>query len=141
MPEANMPELNALIGKPAEAVPTIDAADIKALWNYHQDLGVRHPEGGVAIAIDVLKHICNPGSDTRAVAYRCAMLSLLAGMLEAAWPGGQPSDTAFKVVARMELKWMGVGVVHNGLPFDVARFLAEVHAESMYGGTISEQLS
>jgi hypothetical protein len=54
-------------------------------------------------------------------------------MLEAAWPGGQPSDAAFKVAARMELKWMGVGVVQNGLPFNVEGFLAQVHGESMYG--------
>ncbi len=141
VPEASIPELDALIGKPGEAVPTVDSADIKALWNYQQELGVRHPEGGVAICISVLKHICSPGADTRAVSYRCAMLALLGGMLEAAWPGGQPSDTAFKVAARMELKWMGVGVVQNGVPFDVERFLAEVHGESMYGGAIAEKPS
>jgi hypothetical protein len=62
-------------------------------------------------------------------------------MLEAARPGGKFSDSAFKVAARMELKWMGVGVVQNGLAFDVERFLTEAHGESMYGGAIAEQLS
>jgi hypothetical protein len=65
------------------------------------------------------------------------MLSVLAGMLESAWPGGQPSEAAFEVAAQMELKRMGVGVVQKGLPFDVVKFLAEVHAESMHSGTNS----
>jgi len=133
IPEANRPELHALIGKPGEAVPAVDSADVKTLWNCYQELGAQHPEGGVAIAIGVIEHICSPGVDTRAVAHRCAMLGVLAGMLESAWPGGQPSEAVFKVAARMELKWMAAGVVQNELPFDVARFLTEIHAESMYG--------
>jgi hypothetical protein len=140
-PEANTPELRPFIGKPGEAVPTIDSADLKALWNCYQEVGAQHPEGGVAIAGGVIEHICSPGADARAVSYRFAMLGVLAGMLEAAWPGGQPSDAAFKVAARMELKWLAVGVVQNGLPFDVERFLAEVRGESMYGGAIGERLS
>jgi hypothetical protein len=39
IPEANRPELHALIGKPGEAVPAVDAADVKALWNSYQELG------------------------------------------------------------------------------------------------------
>jgi hypothetical protein len=134
IPEVNRPELHALIGKPGEAVPAVDPADVKALWNSYQELGAKHPEGGAAIAIGVIDHICSPGADTPAVAYRCAMLRVLAGMLESAWPGGQPSDAVFKVAAKMELKWLGLGVVQNGLPFDVEKFLTEIHAESMYGG-------
>lgn len=141
IPEANRPELDALIGKPGEDVPTVDPADLKALWTYSQQLREQHPSGGVATGIEVFKHMCSPGADTRAVAYRSAMLGMLAGMLESAWPGGQASESAFKVAARMELKWMAVGVVLSGPPFDVAGFLSEIHAESMYGdGGIGEQL-
>jgi hypothetical protein len=34
----------------------------------------------------------------------------------------------------------GCSVVQKGLPFDVESFLAEIHAESMYDGGMSEQL-
>jgi hypothetical protein len=143
MPEQNMSEEDlpkVFMGKPGEAVPTVDSSDLKALWNCYQELGAQHPEGSVGIAIGALQRICSPGADVRAVAYRYGMLRVLAGMLEASWPGGQPSDAVFKVAARMELKWMAVGVVQNGLPFDVEKFLTEIHAESMYGGGMSEQL-
>jgi hypothetical protein len=55
-------------------------------------------------------------------------------MLESAWPGGRPSEAAFKVASRMELRWMGVGVPQKGLPFDLESFLAEVQGESICGG-------
>jgi len=139
--ETNIPELNALIGKPGEAVPTVDAADIKALWKFQQELAAQHPDSGVAIAIGVINHICSPGADARAVSYRAGMLGLLHNLIKPAFAGSEPTESAFKVAARMELKWMGVGVVQNGLPFDVARFFAEVHGESMDGGATTEQRS
>lgn len=138
MPEVDMPGLHALIVSPGDAVPTVDAADIKSLWNYHQELNAQHPEGSVAIGIGLINQICSPGADIRSVSYRCGMLGLLGRMLESAWPGGRPSEAAFKVAARMELKWMGVGVVQKGMSFDVEGFLAEVQAESMSGGALAE---
>jgi hypothetical protein len=133
MPDEHIPELDLFIGKAGDAVPAVDPADLKQLWTYSQELRAKYPNGGIATGIEVLKHMCSPGADTRAVSYRCQMLGLLELMLESAWPGGQPSESAFKVAARMELRWMGVGVPQKGLPFDAERFLAEIRGESMYG--------
>jgi hypothetical protein len=135
MPEENMPELDLFIGKAGDPVPVVDPADMKKLWTYSQELRAKYPNGGVATGIEVLKHMCSPGADTRAVSYRCMMLGLLEMMLETAWPGGQPSEAAFKVVSRMELRWMAVGVPQKGLPFDLESFLAEVRGESMYNAS------
>lgn len=132
MLEENMAELDHFIGKPGEPVPVVEPADLKRLWAYAQELRARYPSGGMATGIDVLKHMCSPGADIRAVSYRSTMLSMLALMLESAWPGGQPSEAAFEVAAQMELTWMDVGVPHRGLPFDVGRFLGEVRGMSLY---------
>ena len=135
MPEENMPELDLFIGKAGDLVPPVDPADLKQLWTYSQELHAKYPNGGIATGIEVLKHLCSPSADTRAVSYRCMMLGLLEMMLETAWPGGQPSESAFKVAARMELRWMGVGVPQKGLQFDLESFLVEIRGESMYNAS------
>ncbi len=141
IPEQNIPELDRFIGKPGDPVPVVDPADMKAVWAYQQETTARYPQGGVFTGMEVLQHICSPSADARAVSYRSMMLGLLEMMLETAWPGGRPSEAAFKVASRMDLRWMGVGVPQKGLPFDVERFLTEIHAESMYGSGMSEQPS
>ena len=50
---------------------------MKKLWTYSQELRAKYPNGGVATGIEVLKHMCSPGTDTRAVSYRSMMLGLL----------------------------------------------------------------
>jgi|SRR5580693_8547050 hypothetical protein len=124
-----MRELDALIGKAGEPVPVVDVADIKVMWTHGQELKAQHP-GGVAVGMDVWKQLCSPGADVRAVAYRYGMWGLLEMMLRAAWTGGEPSENAFKVAARMDLDWMPVSVVQNGLPFNLEGFLAEVQREA-----------
>ena len=37
-------DLRELIGKPGESVPVVDAADIKVMWTYCQELKAQHPE-------------------------------------------------------------------------------------------------
>lgn len=130
------PPIDAFVGPAGELVPTVDPADIKSLWTYGQEVRTRHPEGGVATGISVLKHLCSPGADTRAVSYRCTMLGMLEAWLESAWPGGQPSDDAFTVAAQMELTWMAVGVPTKGLPFDVGEFLGQVHGLALYRNVV-----
>ena len=48
-------------------------------------------------------------------------------LLRPAWTGGDLSENAFKVAARMDLRWMAPGVTQNGS--GVEEFLAEVFAE------------
>jgi len=123
-------DLSELLGKPGESVPVVDVADLKAMWNYGQILKAEHPEGGVAVGMSVWKQVLPPGVDIRAVGYRLGMLNMFEMMLRAAWTIGEPSDNAFKVAARMELKWAEVGVVHNGFLFNLEGFLAEVQYEA-----------
>ena len=132
LPNDHMPELDLLIGKADDPVPSVDPADLKKLWTYSQEVRAKYGNRCVATGIEVLKLMCSPGADTRAVSYRCSMLGLLEMMLESAWAGGQLSENAFTVAAQMELKWMGVGEVYRGLPFDAGEFLGQVHGVSLY---------
>jgi hypothetical protein len=125
-----MSEIDSLIGKAGDPVPVVDSADIKVMWAYGQKLKAQHPKG-LAVEVGIYKRICSPGADIRAVSYRYQMLGLLEMMLQAAWPGGEPSANAFKVAARMDLHWMAVGTPQNGFPFSVQGFLAEALRESL----------
>jgi hypothetical protein len=120
-----MNEIEGLIGKAGEAVPVVDVGDIKVMWTHGQKLKALHPEGSVAVCVNIWKQLCSPGADVRAVSYRCTILGLLEMMLRAAWTGGELSENAFRVAATMDLDWMPVGVVQNALPFNLEGFLAE----------------
>lgn len=125
-----MNEIDILRGKAGEPVPVVDVADMKVVWTHGKELKARHPEG-VAVGMGVWKQLCSPGADIRAVSYRCSMLGMLEMMLRAAWTGGELSENAVKVAARMDLEWMAVGVVRNSLPFNLEGFLAELQREAV----------
>jgi hypothetical protein len=88
-PGEHIPELDLFIGKAGDLVPPVDPADMKAVWAYQQETAARYPQGGVFTGMEVLKHLCSPGADIRAVSYRSMTLGLLELMLESAWPGGR----------------------------------------------------
>ena len=123
-----MSEIDALIGKAGEPVPIVDVADMKAVWARSRELNARHP-GGLAVELGVWKQVCSPGADVRAVAYRCQSLGVLEWLLRAAWNGGDLSENAFKVAARMDLHWMAPGVSEKT---GLEEFLTEVFAEAHF---------
>ena len=125
-----MSEVEFLIGKAGEPVPVVDAADIRAMWTFSRELKSRNGDRVMATSVDIWKQVCQPSADIRAVAYRHSMLWLLERMLRAAWTGGELNDNALKVAARMDLKWMPVGVVSNGLPFNLEGFLFAAQQEA-----------
>jgi hypothetical protein len=122
--------LEMLIGKAGEDVPTVDPTDVKAVWSYHQELKMQHPGKQVGVDLNVLARICTPGADIRAVSYRCTTLHDLEQLLAPAWTGGNLSENALKVAAKMYLQRPPIGVVQNGFPFHVEEFLAEVQGEA-----------
>jgi hypothetical protein len=125
-----MNEMDFFTGKAGEPVPVVDAADIRAMWNYGRELNSQNGGRGVGVEVDVWKQVCQPGADIRAVSHRYMMLWFLERMLRAAWTGGELSENAFKVAARMDLNWMPVGVPSNGLPFNLEEFLVRTQVEA-----------
>jgi len=64
-------------GSPGEDVPTVDAADLKSLWNMYQELEQRHPGKQGAVDISLIEKVCSPGTDLGAVTHRSSMLQLV----------------------------------------------------------------
>jgi hypothetical protein len=118
-----MSEIDDLLGKPGESVPVVDAADLKVMWDYSQEVLAMHPGAtGAAVGAAAWKDMCRPGTDIRAAGYRFTILM----MLRCVWVGGEPSENAFKVAATIDLTWPPVGVVQQGSLFNLDRFVVAV---------------
>jgi hypothetical protein len=48
-------------GRAGELVPQVDPSDLKALWNLGQDTRKTHPDGGVAVGVNLMQALCKPG--------------------------------------------------------------------------------
>lgn len=59
------------------------------------------------------------------------VLDLLPGNVLGEWKEqGRPDDAVFRIIARLPMKWMEVGIPRSELPFDVQSFLEELQQES-----------
>jgi len=125
-------------GNPGEHVPQVDPDDLKAIWELGREVERDHPEGNGAIGLGLLKHACKPGADIEAVTYRGSMLGILDMVAQeqlAPWKKeGLLDDSVFHTAATIPLEWMGVGIVRQGLPFDVNEFFRRLR-EDYAGGT------
>jgi len=54
-------------GAPGAPVPHVDPEDVKAVWELGREVKKNHPDGQVAIGMDVFKHTCRPGANIKAV--------------------------------------------------------------------------
>ena len=122
---------------PDDDVPKVDVPDLKAMRSLYKAVEAMNPgkQGGVGVDIEIARAACGAGADMGAVSYRYSMLQLLAmfpGDLLAPWSdNGEFQDAVFKVAARIQMKWMEVGVPQPRLPFDVEVFLQEVRRASL----------
>jgi hypothetical protein len=68
------------------------------------------------------------------VAYRAAMLRILAVHAHehlTPWiHNGELDNALFRAAARTPMEWIGVGVEHENLPFDVEEFLRRARDET-----------
>src|SRR6266849_790719 len=64
-------------GKAGEPVPKVHPSDMKALWTLGEDTKKRHPEGGVAIGVNLMEASCKPGANVMAISYRASWIGML----------------------------------------------------------------
>ena len=131
-------------GKPGEPVPQVDPEDLKKCWQ----LSHEHPEKQAAIGMCLLEAVCKPGADVQAVSYRAMLLALvlmplaeghpsIAGEKLAPWvKDGFLDDVVFGAAAQTSMEWMGVGIVRQGLPFNLDEFMRRVR--EYQGGGVHE---
>ena len=115
-------------GQPGEPVPEVDPEDLKATWEFHQELQAEHPGEQVWIDASLDQSICKPGADIQAVGYRSSMIWIMTQIApEQIAPflnQGQPTDAVFRAAAKVRLEWMGVRIEREGPPFEVNEFLS-----------------
>jgi|SRR5438270_11266685 len=80
---------------PDEPVPTVDAGDMKAVWQIYRETEEQHP--GFAIGFEAFKGVCNPGTDVHAVSYRAMMLRLLFHIVQQ-----RPQETESQALAKFK---------------------------------------
>jgi len=122
-----------LLGNPGEAVPTVDVADLIAVWNVGQEVRPPHPGQAVGVDIEIYKSVCQPGADVRAICFRLMMIHALGMMGREEFAhldqNEQFRNAVFKVAAWIPMTWVATGPM-SGLPFDSKAFLREVQKEA-----------
>jgi hypothetical protein len=126
----NVNGINTFFNGDSDAVPEVKFADLKAMWNYNQEIKSRDHRRQFAVADSVWERICSPDANIPALTYRCTMLSLLETFLEATVSGGQITDNALQVAATIPMNWVGMGM-RNLMPFDFMEFLTLVRGKSI----------
>jgi hypothetical protein len=119
-------------------VPAVAPADLKAVRAMTRDVQVATRGQAGMMDIELYRRACSPGADVGAVWYRASMLGLLQ-MLPQVSPemfpespltpwmhDGELDDAVIQVAATFPMKNMGVGVVNEGLPFDVEEFVKQI---------------
>jgi hypothetical protein len=135
-----LPVIHLAESKATEAVPALWSGtgdqvaaagldDLRKVWRLFRDFQAHNPgtQGGT-IDSRTYKDVCSPGADVEAVWYRTSVLGVLQMLPESPltpWTH-EGDDALFQVAATFPMKKMDVGVVYNGLPFDLQVFLAEI---------------
>ncbi len=77
-----MYEMEAQFGfTPGKPVPRVKASDLRAMWKLTEDVKARHPgrqaTEAVGIGGELVKHVCSPEADVKAVSWRGMRLGML----------------------------------------------------------------
>lgn len=113
--------------EPGKPVPVVDVVALKRMWDYQKDIEARHPDQRIGFSNNVWEQVLPAGTDIRSVSYRCGMLRLIEMVLRTVWTGGQLSEVAFKVAAKMDMKWTSPAVTAK---MELENFIAQVHHQA-----------
>jgi len=128
MLKEQMPWLNS----PDDLIPTVDPADLKALWQQSKDLEAQPHQPGVMTEISRQALACSPSADITTAIYRLWMLDLAnraIGLNFPVTPEGKPTDVVFKAFATIPMTGMPSGG-SNRWPFDVYGLVKMIVKES-----------
>jgi hypothetical protein len=105
---------------PGKPVARVKASDIKAVWKLGRESEARaiahNPEfkrGQLAIGAELVKLVCSPDADVKAVSWRGMRLRML--MTRLGKQDFQSPDILFTVFAKLPMKWWAFGESHRGL--------------------------
>jgi len=116
-------------------VNAVEAIDLHKVWVLCRDMQAQDRPSGKSRAVGLfgLQAVCGPGADAHSVWYRASLLLMLSRRADVLMPwthDGELDQAVFRVAAVFPMGKMPVGVVRDGMPFDVEEFLRQVEAEA-----------
>ena len=127
--------LHDFFGSRGNDVAAVNPNDLRNVWTMMRDLQARAQAGqSESISSGLYESACSPGANVLAVWYRAFILEVLQtlpGNPLTPWSQGDELDDAvFQIAATFPMKKMPVGLVKNGLPFDVQELVKQIGART-----------
>lgn len=96
---------------PGREVPSVEPADVKAVWKLQEKIQAEHPGEQFAIGAELYRRACSPGANIGAIWYRLSNLTMLSMYRQATgadlpWLHPEPHDVLFKVLATTPMTGM-----------------------------------
>ena len=126
--------LHDFFGARGNDVATVNPNDLRNVWTMMHDLEARALAGSGSISSALYESVCSPGANVVAVWYRASILGVLQTL-----PGNpltpwshedELDDAVFQIAATFPMKKLPVGLVKNGLPFDVQELVKQIGARA-----------
>ena len=127
--------LHDFFGARGNCVAAVNPNDLRNVWTMMRDLEARAQTGqSGSISSGLYERACSPGANVLAVWYRASILGVLQtlpGNPLTPWSHeGELDDAVFQIAARLPMKKLPVGLVKNGLPFDVQELVKQIGART-----------
>ena len=116
-------------------VAAVNPDDLRNVWTMMRDLEARATAGqSGSVSSGLYESACSPGANVMAVWYRASILGvlqMLPGSPLTPWSHeGQLDDAVFQIAATFPMQKLPVGLVKNGLPFDVQELVKQIGARA-----------
>ncbi len=127
--------LHDFFGARGTDVAAVNPNDLRNVWTMMRDLQA-HAQAGQSgsISSGLYESVCSPGANVLAVWYRASILGALQtlpGKPLTPWSHeGELDDAVFQIAAKFPMKKLPVGLVKNGLPFDVQELVKQIGART-----------
>jgi len=127
--------LHDFFGARGNNVTAVNPDDLRKVWTVMRDLESRTPAGQTgSLGSGLYERACSPGANVVAVWYRASMLEvlqMLPGSPLTPWSHGDNLDDAvFQIAATFPMKKLPIGLVKDGLPFDVQKLVKQIGAQA-----------
>lgn len=113
-----------------DSVPVVTPSDLRNVSQMLRNVTDQFPDEPGSISAETFVRLCGAGADVEAVWLRASMLEMLfrimPEMLSTHMQDGQLEDRVIDVAATIPMKNIGVGIPHEGFPFDVDGFAKEI---------------
>jgi hypothetical protein len=127
--------LHDFFGARGNTVAAVNPDDLRNVWTMMRAVEARATPGqSGSVSSGLYESACSPGANVMAVWYRASILGvlqMLPGSPLTPWSHeGQLDDAVFQIAATFPMQKLPVGLVKNGLPFDVQELVKQIGART-----------